>query len=97
MSEWRLVGPGLAGLIVALSLRFRLSRARIQEFLGEWLGVELSIGTIHQTIHETSAAVAPAEDELVQAVLASDLCTPTKRRGPNTTRPCGSGCSGHRR
>ena len=73
LSEWRLVGPGLAALIVALALRLRLSRARIQEFLGEWLGLDLSIGTIHQTIHETSAAVAPAEDELVQAVLASDL------------------------
>ncbi len=46
------VGPGLAGLIVALSLRFRLSRARIQEFLGEWLGLDLSIGTLHQTLHE---------------------------------------------
>ena len=73
LSEWRLVGPGLAALIVALALRFRLSRARIQEFLAEWLGLELSIGTIHQTIHEASAAVAPAEDELVRAVLESDL------------------------
>ena len=73
LSEWRLVGPGLAALIVALGLRFRLSRARIQEFLTEWLGLELSIGTIHQTIHEVSAAVAPAEAELVEAVLASAL------------------------
>jgi len=73
LSEWRLVGPGLAALIVALALRFRLSRARIQEFLAEWLGLELSIGTIHQTIHEASAAVAPAETELVEAVLASEL------------------------
>jgi transposase len=73
LSEWRLVGPGLAALIVALALRFRLSRARIQEFLGEWLGLKLSIGTIHQTIHEASAAVAPAEEELIQAVLDSDL------------------------
>jgi hypothetical protein len=73
LSEWRLVGPGLAALIVALALRFRLSRARIQEFLGEWLGLALSVGTIHQTIHEASAAVAPAEEELVQAVLDSAL------------------------
>ncbi len=72
LSEWRLVGPGLAALIVALALRFRLSRARIQEFLGEWLGLELSVGTIHQTLHEASAAVAPAEAELIEAVLASD-------------------------
>lgn len=73
LCEWRLVGPGVAALIVALALRFRLSRARIQEFLGEWLGLELSLGTIHQTIHEASAAVAPAEAELVQAVLDSAL------------------------
>ena len=71
-SEWRLVGPGLAALIVALALRFRLSRARIQEFLGAWLGLDLSLGTIHQTSHEASAAVAPAEEELIQAVLDSD-------------------------
>src|SRR5512144_357098 len=73
LSEWRLVGPGLAALIVALALRFRLSRARIQEFLGEWLRLDLSLGTIHQTIYEASAAVAPAEAELIQAVLDSDL------------------------
>jgi hypothetical protein len=73
LSEWRLVGPGLAALIVALGLRFRLSRARIQEFLAEWLGLNPSIGTIHQTIHEAGAAVAPAEAELVEAVLASEL------------------------
>ena len=63
LSEWRLVGPGLAALIVALALRFRLSRARIREFLGEWLGLKLSIGTIHQTLHEAGGAVAPAEEE----------------------------------
>jgi len=30
LSEWRLVGPGLAWLPVALALRFRLSRARMK-------------------------------------------------------------------
>jgi hypothetical protein len=68
LSEWRLVGPGLATLLVALNFRFRLSRARIREFLHDWLGLELSISTIHQTIHEVAAAVAPAEEELVEAV-----------------------------
>ena len=61
-------GPGLATLLVALNFRFRLSRARIREFLHDWLGLELSISTIHQTIHEVAAAVAPAEEELVEAV-----------------------------
>ena len=73
LSEWRLVGPGLAVLIVALAYRFRLSRARIREFLGEWLGLDLRVGTIHRTLHEAGAAVAPVEDELVEAVLASTL------------------------
>ena len=87
LSEWRLVGPGLAALIVALALRFRLSRARIREFLSEWLGVDLSLGTIHQTIHEASAAVAPAEEELVQAVLDSDLLHADETRWPERGQP----------
>ncbi|QQO57539.1 MAG: hypothetical protein N838_33490 [Thiohalocapsa sp. PB-PSB1] len=42
-SEWRLVGPGLASLIVALRLRFRMSYRRIRECLHDWLGSSLSV------------------------------------------------------
>jgi hypothetical protein len=87
LSEWRLVGPGLAALIVALALRFRLSRARIREFLSEWLGLSLSIGTLQQTIHEASAAVAPAEEELIQAVLDSDLLHADETSWPEQGQP----------
>jgi len=87
LSEWRLVGPGLAALIVALALRFRLSRARIREFLADWLGLELSVGVIHQTIHEASAAVAPAEQELVQAILASDRLHADETAWPEQGQP----------
>jgi hypothetical protein len=73
LREWRLVGPGLATLIVALSLRFRLSRARIREFLDVWLGVRLSTGTIHATLHEAAAALAPAEPELLAEIQGSGL------------------------
>jgi transposase len=73
LTEWRLVGPGLAALIVTLHLRFRMSRARIQEFLWDRLGLHLSIGTVHQTLHEAAAAIAPAEPELVKAVQESGL------------------------
>ena len=45
-AEWRvpvterhLVGRTLASLIVCLAMRMRLSRARIQEFLHDWLGL----------------------------------------------------------
>lgn len=87
LSEWRLVGPGLATLLVALTLRFRLSRARIQEFLDEWLGLKLSIGTIHQTIHEAGAAVAPAEEELVLAVVDSNLLHADETSWPEHGQP----------
>lgn len=73
VQEWRLVGPGLATLIVALNLRFRLSRARIREFLHDWLGVQLSVGTLHQTLHEVGAVVAPAESQLIAEAQASGL------------------------
>jgi transposase len=73
LSEWRLVGPGLASLIVALRLRFRMSYRRIGEFLHDWLGLSLSVGTLKSTLHEAAAAGAPLEQELIDAAVASDL------------------------
>ena len=73
LSEWRLVGPGLATLIVALQVRFRLSRRRMREFLHDWLGLRLSVGTLDRTLREAAAAAAPLEAELIAAVVASDL------------------------
>jgi hypothetical protein len=73
LSEWRLVGPGLAALIVCLAYRMRLSRARTQEFLQCWLGLAVSVGTLHATLHESGAAVLPVEDEWVEAVQNSGL------------------------
>ena len=65
VNQWRLVGPHLAAMIVVLALRMRLSRVRIREFLGEFLGLALATGTIDQTIREAGRASAPLEDELV--------------------------------
>jgi len=72
-SPWRLVGPGLAALIICLAYRMRLSRERIQEFLYDWLGLQLSVGTINNTLQESGAAAKPIEEELVQEVVASRL------------------------
>lgn len=63
--QWRLVGAQLAGLIVMLSLRMRLSRQRIQELLHSLFGLELSVGLIDQTIRETARLSEPLEDALV--------------------------------
>jgi hypothetical protein len=85
LSEWRLVGPMLCALIIALTYRARMSRARVQEFLREWLGLELSVGTLQRCIEESARSAAPVEEPLVAAVLNSELLhadeTPHKEHG----------------
>ena len=73
LSEWRLVGPSFASLIVCLCKRMRLSRARIREFLEDWIGVTLSVGTINNTLHEAGRAAMPVEKLLIEEVLKSEL------------------------
>ncbi len=73
LSEWHLVGPTLASLIICLALRMRLSRARIQEFLCDWLSVKLSIGVINQTITEGGRASEPIEEQLIEEIRQSEL------------------------
>lgn len=73
ITEWHLVGPTLASLIICLSLRMRLSRPRIREFLAVWLGISLSKGCISQCIAEGGRAAAPLEDEFVAEIQQSKL------------------------
>jgi transposase len=63
--QWRLVGAQLAGFIVMLAFRMRLSRRRIQELLESLFGLELSVGLIDQTIRETARLSEPLEEVLV--------------------------------
>lgn len=73
LTEWYLAGPMLVSLIIALSLRMRLSRRRIQEFLSDWLGIYLSVGVINQAIAEGGRAVEPVEAELIAEIKQSEL------------------------
>jgi len=73
LTEWHLVGPTLVSLIVCLSLRMRMSRARIQEFLQDWLGLYLSVGVINQSITEGGRAVAPVQEQLITEIEQSEL------------------------
>jgi len=60
--------------IVALTQRMRLSRARVQEFLRDWLGLQLSTSTINQCVHEAGRAVEPVvEAQLLQTVRNVEL------------------------
>ena len=85
MNERGLVGPTLASLITCLSLRMHPSRCRIQEFLHDWLGIDLSTSTINRCIHEAGRAVEPIEEELVEELKAATLAhadeTPWKEWG----------------
>ena len=98
LGGFRLIGPGLAGLIVALALRYRLSRPRIREFLGEWLGVWLSVGAIHAVLDEVGELMAPVEAELIEAVQASGLLqadeTPWPEQGHPGSQPVAVGLHG---
>jgi transposase len=73
MSERCLVGPMLATFIAALSLRFRLSRSKIQEFLREWLRLELGTATIERCIHEFGLASEPVVEQLIEEVRAAGI------------------------
>jgi len=73
LTEEHLVGPMLSSLIICLSMRMRLSRARIQELLQEWLSISLSTGCINQCITEGGRATAPLEDDIIKLVQQSGL------------------------
>ena len=68
LGEWRLLGPRLAAVVVLLTVRYRLSRVKVQELLAELFGLQVSIGLIDQTLRETGRAIEPLE-----SALAADL------------------------
>jgi transposase len=85
MSERCLVGPLLATFIAALSLRLRLSRRKIQEFLADWFDLELGVATIERCIHEFGLASEPVVEQLIEDVRAAEIIhldeTPWHQRG----------------
>jgi hypothetical protein len=63
----------LATFIAALSVRFRLSRRKIQEFLHDWLGLELGAATINRCVHEFGLASEPVVEQLIGEVRAAEI------------------------
>jgi transposase len=64
-----LVGPRLAGVIVLLALRMRLSRASIRELLREVFDLTLSTGVIDETIREAGPCQFAAGGRLVADIV----------------------------
>lgn len=73
MTQWRLVGPDLAALIVYLVMDMRLTRRKVRRFLHDLFGLTLSVGTIQNCIIESARALAPVEEELVKDLLNESL------------------------
>jgi transposase len=74
LSEWHLAGPTLVAFICALTQRMRLSRAKVREFLSDWLGLSLSTALINQCVHEAARAVEPVvEQEILTTVRNVEL------------------------
>ncbi len=73
LQEYVVVGPMFATFIASLSVRYRMSRPKIREFLQEWLHTSLGTGTIDRCIREAGIACEPVVDELVEALQKADL------------------------
>jgi hypothetical protein len=65
-TEASLIGPALATFIAALSVRYRLSRAKIAELLATWLDVRLSVGSIDRCVREVGLACEPIVECLIE-------------------------------
>lgn len=72
LTEYTLVGPMLATFLAALSVRYRMSRSKIWEFLLCWLGTSLSVGTIDKCIREAGIACFPVVDQLIEELQKED-------------------------
>jgi IS1 family transposase/transposase len=73
LTEYTMVGPMLATFIAALSVRFRMSRVKIKEFLSYWLSMELSVGTIDKCTREAGVACCPVVEKLLQELQEEEI------------------------
>ena len=68
LSEWRLIGPAFAAFIVLLSKSYRISRANIKVWLADFLGFEISRGTVDRLIREAGRSAELVEPKLLEDI-----------------------------
>jgi transposase len=73
LKEYVLVGPMLTTFIASLAVRYRLSRAKIQEFLHDWCGLSLSLGSLDRCIREAGFALQPVVADLIEQLQDADI------------------------
>lgn len=73
IQEYTLVSPLLTTFIASLSVRHRMSRAKIHEFLLDWVNTPLSIGTIDRCIREAGLACNPVVEDLIEQLQDAEI------------------------
>lgn len=63
-------------------MRYRLSRVKIREFLADWFGVSLSMGTIDRCIREAGIACESVVEVLLFSFYLNNPSFP-KKSGSN--------------
>ncbi len=66
LAENRLVGPMLATFIAALNRDYKMSRKKIRQYLADWFGFEVSLGTICNCIREAGVACYPIVESIIE-------------------------------
>lgn len=69
MTQWRLIGPDLAALIVYLSMDMRVTRRKVRQCLFDVFGLKISVGTLQNCLVESARALEPVEVQLIE-----DIC-----------------------
>lgn len=73
LTEWRLIGPDLAAMIVYLSMDMRLTRRQVKRFLFDLFGLKLGIGSLQNCLVESARALSPVEAQLAETLLSESL------------------------
>jgi transposase len=73
MTQWRLIGPDLAALIVYLAMDMRVTRRKVKQLLWDVFGLNLSIGTLQNCIVESARALEPVEAKLIEELCSESL------------------------
>ena len=74
MTEWRLIGPSLAAMMVYLAYNMRISRRLMKAYFEDIFGLTLCIGSIQKSLTESARALAPVETQLINDLIA-DIST----------------------
>ncbi len=72
-TQWRLIGPDLAALIVYLSMDMRVTRRKVQQFLFDVFGLKISVGTLQNCLIESARALEPVEAQLIEDICREGL------------------------